>query len=58
MIFVKCCTVTFHYPLQCEQCSQWWASIKISGTPYGFVNIRTTAEDARSPNSLHLNKEK
>lgn len=39
MIFVKCCIATFHYPLPFEWCSQWWASIKISGMPYGFVNI-------------------
>lgn len=49
MIFVKCCIATCHYALQCEWCSQWWASIKISGVPYGFVNIW---------NSLRLNKEK
>lgn len=53
-ILVKCRIA----PLQWEQCSLWWASIKISGMPYGFVNIWNTAEDARSPSSLHLNKEK
>ena len=53
---VKCGTVVFHYPLQCEQRSRWWPSIKISGIAYGFVNIHNAAEDTCSPNCFHLNK--